>query len=425
MESTSGGRRLHFNMPPGLESFPLFVKLPYDIRYRIWRELIYVPGIHFLKFEPTRNQPTRAISDQDSERDDDDDATAPLNPRRRPRHRPKRDTRSLYSANLTPIYPLPAADLSYYITANKNMTMLMLSCEEAADLATKATNKPGKLELDNKRLISLADSEDVICIDYPDLNRPTNLGSWASNLNQTQLDAVRYLAVRYHPYWDDTRRRCPYCGIVHQLSKMPLHRNLYEFVALFKNLERFYFIDYHTIKYSSAITTALQIPSPMQPFQAPRWCRPHQDLIQNAGGRKFLSGGRTYYELSPKDWQLNSNVFMRLSWVRSEYLKYCNKHSETTHKDPTTVKFWVLGCEYDSKLQKHRQNDERPAKSRHLRRQAKSQADIDTMMKRLSLNKGKGDGEKGGRMEFNQPAGLPVRFGGGKDATYEFQFSAN
>ncbi|KAK8087310.1 hypothetical protein PG994_002284 [Apiospora phragmitis] len=401
-------------MPPGLERFPLFFNLPYDIRYKIWKEVIYVPGIHFLKFEATRTPPRRPDSDDDSDWEGGDAASF-LRSRRQPRER-KRDAKPLYSATLKPVYPLPAADLSYYITANKTMAMLSLSCGEAAALVKMSTNKPGNLVLDSARLISLGGSDDVICIDYPDLYSSHVLGVWSHNLNQTQLDAVRRLAIKYHPEWDENRRRCRLCGHVHGSVKPHIHHHLYEFAALFKNLERFYFVDFHTIRRSVSKDSSRLSQG------TPRWPGPSSSGHGIAGGQKFLSGGRTYYELDPQDCQLNSKVFGKLDWVRSEYVAYCKERPETRHSNPEKVKFWVLGCEWDYEQLEHRQNAAHLAKSRNSRRRVYTrshakQADITRMMERMELN-----GNEGASQVLYQPASLPVRFGGFNESTYPFKF---
>ncbi|KAK8862738.1 hypothetical protein PGQ11_008973 [Apiospora arundinis] len=428
MASTPGNRRLHFTMPPGLERFPLFFKLPWDVRYKVWSELIYVPGIHFLKFEAQRILPRRANHDDDESDREEGGSPSSANPHRQRRQRPRHQTQ--YSAILTPIFPLPAADVSYYMEANKNLAKLTLSCQEAADMVVKAIGKPGALHLDNGRLISLASSGDVICIDYPDLNWARNLSAWANNLNQSQLDAVRCLAVKYHPDWDEERRRCHRCGHVHPSPKINRHRHLYEFPALFKNLERFYFIDYHSIRASSAIggnTTKSKGVSRNLPSQVPRWFRPGPAMMENSDsqGRKFLSGGRTYYELDPLKWQLHSNVFGKLDWLRSEYLNYCKKHPEKAkHGNPDKVKFWVLGCEWDYEQLQHHQNAANPpTKSRSSRQKAQKKEkakreDITKMMEKLELSEEK----KKGQDDFEQPAGLPVRFGGHNNHQFQFQF---
>ncbi|KAK7977210.1 hypothetical protein PG988_004700 [Apiospora saccharicola] len=404
-------------MPPGLERFPLFFNLPYDIRYKIWKDLIFVPGIHFLKFEATRTPLLRPSPDDDSDREDDgDDAASSQNLRRQPRLR-QGCTKPIYSATLQPIYPLPAADLSYYITAQKHLTMLSLSCGEATEMVSRATHKPGCLVLDSARLISLAGSDDVICIDYPDLNWARNLGSWASKLDQLQLNAVRRLAVKYHPEWDEERRRCRLCGMVHGSSKPHIHHHLYEFAALFMNLERFYLVDYHTIRRSASKDLS------QLSIDTPRWPGPSSGH-GISGGQKFLSGGRTYYELDPQDCQLNSKVFGKLNWVRAGYLNYCKEHSER-HSNPEKVKFWVLGCEWDYEQLEHRQNAAHLAKTRtprrkaHTRRNAKM-ADVTKMMEKMEVS-----GNKGGSRDFEQPDGLPVKFGGDNESTYEFEFSVS
>ncbi|TGJ87233.1 hypothetical protein E0Z10_g1520 [Xylaria hypoxylon] len=320
---------LRFTVPPSLQRFDIFRKFPYDIRHMIWEEVIFMPGIHFLKFAETLD--TSAIRTPASTGANSGGSLVVL-PERRAEG--TRDSEGLvYSATLKHIFLFSGADNSYYIAMNKTLAQLLDSCNEAKALVQKVLAQPGNLTLDDGQLVLLQRSSDILCIDYPNMTHARNLGRWAEHLDLNQLAKVRRLAVRYHHEWDNHDLVCAYCGRVHSYhGKHPYPRHVYEFAALFKNLEDFYFIDYLTVH---------------KPPRSPR-C-PHQ--VQNSGGpwERFASGGggRTYFEVDPESCTTHTHVYETLSWLRKSYLVHCMCKSQGPSR-PENVRFKVLGCEWDS-----------------------------------------------------------------------------
>ncbi|KAH8205624.1 hypothetical protein TruAng_000118 [Truncatella angustata] len=426
-------------MPPGLERFSRFKDLPYDVRHKIWQEIIYTPGIHFLKFE--RNHVPR-VSVHEEFSDDEFELSEAHSPRRpEPGKAQSRTSKKKYTATLKPIFPLPAADLSYYTSKTKTLAQLSFSCNEASNEVYRVVTKPDNLTLDNGRLIAFAKSSDIICIDYPDLLSTRRLSSWAECLNTSQLRKIRRLAVRYQPEWDEERRFCRVCGQYHEIypgsrKEQAPRRHLYEFAALFPNLESFYFIDHLIVRQSSELTDDEQAD--------PRWLGPSdrarvmEELSARGSGRgkpqqseKFESGGiggRTYFEIDRnlcKVCKVHSHVFNMLEWVQANYIAYCEKRGPKKHKHPQVVRFAVLACEW-----KHERlvADKIPQKSsmiprkvwkmknrKHSRQRVQNDLELIDAMNALKL--------ESVCRNFDAPSSLPVIFGDEGVSAYEFTFT--
>ncbi|KAI1340004.1 hypothetical protein F5Y15DRAFT_381095 [Xylariaceae sp. FL0016] len=225
---------VRFSVPISLRTFDLFAQLPYDIRYLIWMEAILTPGIHFLKLVELNDRADHPPSSSD--RDDGSN------------HEELTELASPYTAQLQAVFPFAAADRSYYMTMNKKLILVALTCREANRLVSRIVSRPGNLTLDSGRLVLLDKSWDIVSIEYPDMfsnigNGITKLGDWADSLNTDQLDKVRRLALRYSVLWNRDSV-CPSCGLIHQgARRRTLPRHIYRFAALFRNLETFYFID--------------------------------------------------------------------------------------------------------------------------------------------------------------------------------------
>ncbi|KAJ2987592.1 hypothetical protein NUW58_g4418 [Xylaria curta] len=251
-------RPLHFIKPPCFQRFNGFARLPYDIRYMIWRDVIYTPGIHFLRLvKNPYYTPAEYMSEQY--------AFASVLVIPGPSHAASRENRveatldaegiaiveahpQLFSATLKPVIDLACADNSYYVTKNKTLAQLRESCDEAGSLIKKLLAQPGNLNLYGGQLVSLERSSDIVCIEYPNMTHCRSLGTWADHLDLGQLAKIRRLAIRYHHEWDNGLL-CDECGRNKSCAKghsYPQH--VYEFAALFKNLEAFYFIDYLTLR---------------------------------------------------------------------------------------------------------------------------------------------------------------------------------
>jgi hypothetical protein len=206
----------------------------------IWEEAIFTPGIHFLKFVETQDLPSAPVlanrgTSAGTPSETHNEGTG--------------DTEGLtYSATLMPVFTNICADKSYYVSMSKTLAQLRESCNEARCLVDKVLAQTGNLTLINGQLVLLERSSDIVCIDYPNMSHARHLGRWAEHLNLSQLANVRRLAVRYHHEWDNDLV-CGYCGRIHSHHvQHPCPRHVYEFAALFKNLEAFYFIDHLTVR---------------------------------------------------------------------------------------------------------------------------------------------------------------------------------
>ncbi|KAI1656244.1 hypothetical protein F4813DRAFT_390927 [Daldinia decipiens] len=390
MSSSSSPVRLA--MPVDLQRFACFARFPFDIRHQIWEEIIYTPGIHFLKFE---------------ENDDAPDTPNDFNSLG-PQYAPKMGgdiKKSKFTSTLKPVYPFPAADKSYYLTMNKTFTQLSLACNEAKKLVENLIERQGNLTLDSGRLVHLAGSLDIVCFDYPGATWSRSLGLWAERLDQDQLAKIRRVAIRYSTKWDDECRVCRTCGIIHTYHRDHGNmrpRHAYEFAALFKNLESFYFMD------CLAVRKQRDKSKPTSCIFAKRAC--------GDKGESFASGegGRTYYEVDPQLCKVNTHVFRTLSWVRENYIAYCQKYSKG-QADPEKVKFKVLTCEWDTdELVPAKQQE--PISGRvtsAYKRQKTRGVSLTDSFRKMSI----GDTPAPDTKLYS---GLPVVFGDGGKSKFEF-----
>ncbi|KAI1506416.1 hypothetical protein F5X99DRAFT_2205 [Biscogniauxia marginata] len=383
---------MHFDMPRSLQQFSLFAKLPYDIRYKIWMGIIFTPGIHFLKFVDSVDD---LFDNELYSWGGDSDGSLDNPSSRIPQAKTTR--LSNFTAVLKPIFPLAAADKSYYLTMSKSLTRLALSCNEARYLVDQVTSRPGNLTLDSGRLVLLERSSDIVCIDFPRMIYSRHLGKWAERLDLDQLAKIRRLAIRYTTEWDEESRICSTCGRVHNLRRRYGHpHHVYEFASLFKNLETFYFIDCFAVRKSSDGST----PSKRAPKDQ---------------GECFASGegGRTYYEVDRDSCKINTGVFGLLSWVQENYVTHCQKSSKG-HHNPENVKFKVLACEWnaDQQLAPVKRQEPNPPSVRKKRPRT-YRPDLTGAFRTLAV-----DGASSPDSKF--PSTLPVVFGDEGKSKFEF-----
>ncbi|KAJ8124896.1 hypothetical protein O1611_g8743 [Lasiodiplodia mahajangana] len=385
---------LRFTVPRSLQRFDLFCKFPYDIRHMIWEEVIFTPGIHFLKFVETIDAP--AIQTHASVGTNSGGSLVTL---------PERgtvvplDSKGLvYSATLKPIFPHTCADNSHYITMNKTLAQLRGSCNEAKSLVERVLAQPGNLTLDGGQLVLLQRSSDVVCIEYPNITHARFLGKWADHLDLDQLAKVRRLAIRYHHEWDNNLV-CGYCGRVHAYhGRHPYPRHVYEFASLFKNLETFYFIDYLTVR---------------KPPRSPR-C-PHEARGSGNPRERFASGegSRTYFEVDSESCTTHTRVHETLSWLRNNYINHCMCKSRGPPR-PETVRFKVLACEWDSdqKLAPTKRSGTQATPSKKRRTRSRT-SDLRTSSQNVIISND----------SLSQPTNvniLPVVFGDGGKSKFDF-----
>ncbi|KAI1769936.1 hypothetical protein F4818DRAFT_434766 [Hypoxylon cercidicola] len=390
---------LHLTLPASLQRFSRFSDFPFELRLQIWEDIIYTPGIHFLKFE-RREELARENSGSRAE-------SGGRAANRRPSAQSEQDIkRARFSSILKPVFPFPAADKSYYLTMNKTFTQLSLACNEAKTMVEKLISRPGNLTLDNGRLVLLERSSDIVCFDYPGATWSRSLGHWANQLDLEQLSKVRRVAIRYSTKWDEDCRICRACGVLHDLHRDhpgSRPRHVHEFAALFKNLETFYFMD------CLAIRKKRDRAVPYQCIEAQQEYGDH--------GEHFASGegGRTYYEVDPQLCKVNTHVFRTLAWVRDSYVSYCKKTTMGS-ADPDNVKFKVLTCEWDMEtLVPDQQRPEPKSKRSSSKRKATRVTSLTKGMRRLSLSASTTPDSK-------LYDGLPVIFGDGGQSNFEFTF---
>lgn len=215
-----------------MQQFSKFPQLPYDIRHRIWEVAIYVPGIHFLRFEGNEDfKPAYGTTER---------GVAPGY------------SASPYSARLAPLFENPEGDISHYLSRNTTLDRIASSCSEAKRLVWQALRHRDNLRLghgylETGPLVSFALGDDIVCVDYPEMQKPASvrLGKWASWVDRSQLSKISKLAVRYQVSWGEDTRLCPGCGRVHEsrrrTPKLPEH--LFHFLTLFPRLDTLYLID--------------------------------------------------------------------------------------------------------------------------------------------------------------------------------------
>lgn len=310
---------LRFTVPRSLQQFSCFLKLPYDIRHMIWEDEIFTPGIHFLKLVESPNASPQYTSSTGADR------VRPVATLPEERMDGTLVDDVVYSATLKPIFGLLRANNSHYVVKNETLSRLSDSCGEARYLVQKVLEQPGNLRLNDGQLILLQRSSDIVCIDYPDIAHTRCLGKWAEHLDLDQLAKVRRLAIRYHHEWDNDLV-CAHCGRVHShVGKHPYPRHVYEFAALFKNLEAFYFIDYLTLRTPQRFGPGSGAPT-----------------------TKFASGecSRIYFEVNPETCTTHTRVHETMSWLRNNYVVHCKCKSRGP-SNPENVRFGVLGCEWD------------------------------------------------------------------------------
>ncbi|KAI1389183.1 uncharacterized protein F4822DRAFT_271973 [Hypoxylon trugodes] len=389
-------------IPPSLQRFTCFPDFPFDIRHQIWEDIIYTPGIHFLKFEHNEDS---IMYDSDAASEDNDGDSGGTTSRVPTSQTGKEVKRPNFTSVLKPVFPFPAADKSYYLTMNKTFTQLSLVCNEAKKLVEGLIARPGNLTLDNGRLVLLEKSSDIVCFDYPGATWSRSLGYWAENLDLEQLAKIRRVAVRYSTKWDDDCRVCRTCGIIHNLHFHRNHdntrpRHAYEFAALFKNLETFYFMDCLAVR-------------KQRDKSFPTSCI-HAMKEYRDKGERFASGegGRTYYEVDPQLCKVNTHVFRTLSWVSENYVTYCKKRSKGS-ANPESVKFKVLTCEWDAEeLVPAKRQDVKTTRA-NIKKQRSRISSITKDFKKLSISNTSGPDTK----TYN---GLPVVFGDGGKSKFEF-----
>ncbi|KAK2016377.1 hypothetical protein LZ32DRAFT_525177 [Colletotrichum eremochloae] len=388
---------IKFEIPASARSFHFFSKLPPEIRHQIWEDAILEPGMHFLRLKTAARATHLPAPLVVSPFDDDDDDAVQSNPILDFDREPLPST--LWPATLEPRYPTPQANLSNYITLNRTLAKLSATCLEAAAVVQRLVSKPGSLKLTGGHIVSLASSDDVVCLEYLSAD---NFRSWCRmslDIECPELANIRHVAVPYCHGWEaaSTAFRCTHCGSRHGagINKVyPVH--LYEFLARhLPNLQTFYFIDYLTVKRcSSPLAKAQHHADSSPPLPSDLLGRTENRAFEKLDKRKqedalydnpppskpsslsttaqeastatiddntapssmcrrrrvprksFKSDGRIFYELDGDEWNVKSRVIDTLSWVQKRFILYATRSKLRKHTHPEKVKFKVMVCEW-------------------------------------------------------------------------------
>ncbi|KAK2055717.1 hypothetical protein LY76DRAFT_577658 [Colletotrichum caudatum] len=337
---------IKFDIPASARSFHLFPKLPPEIRHQIWEDAILEPGMHFLRLKTAARAAHTASPLIPFPIDDNEDADADAvqaNPILDFDREPL--PLKLWPATLEPRYPTPQANLSSYVTLNRTLAKLSVTCLEAAAVVQRLVSQPGSIKLSGGRIVSLASSNDVVCLEYLSAD---NFRSWCRmslDIECPELANIRHVAVPYCHAWEATNVpfRCSHCGSQHGagINKVyPVH--LYEFLARhLPNLQTFYFIDY--------LIVTKRRSSHLAKRRVPR--------------EAFKSNGRIFYELKEEQWEVRSRVVDTLSWIQERFIMYATRSKLSKHAHPEKVKFKVLVCKWVDRESETLQNLKRSALS--------------------------------------------------------------
>ncbi|KZL83165.1 hypothetical protein CI238_04518 [Colletotrichum incanum] len=390
---------IKFDIPASASSFHPFSRLPPEIRHRIWEDVVLEPGMHFLRLKTAARAahlPSPLITSTINDNDDDEELSTPILDFNRELLPSK-----LWPAALEPRYPTPQANLSNYVALNRTLAKLSVTCFESAAVVQRLVNQLGSVKLNGGRIVSLASSEDVVCLEYLSAD---NFRSWCRmslDIECPELANIRHVAIPYCHGWEATNSafRCSHCGNRHRagVNKVyPVH--LYEFLARhLPNLQTFYFIDYLIVKRSLGPNSAVQNneeidppspealtetqnsaadksdkrkkedalddnPSPNKTVDSAKAAHEQSDTAattettqsitdsqKRIPGKVFKSEGRTFRELTEDERNVKSRVVDTLCWIQKRFTLYAARSKLSKHAHPENVKFKVLACEWVEK----------------------------------------------------------------------------
>ncbi|KAH7347432.1 hypothetical protein B0T11DRAFT_302647 [Plectosphaerella cucumerina] len=296
---------IKFSLPASAQYFTPFPRLPIELRLQIWEDAIYQPGMNFLRISYNSTIPRRLRNN------------VPFPPIRK--------------ATLQPMYHHPEAEDSQFYNLNNVLENLSLACAESNRVVRRFKQHPDTIKLPDGRVVTALDSHDTICLDeYVPQNLFTSGCRILTDVDCFGLDRIRHVAIRYCYNWESKGPHCFECFRRHSVDTkkaLPLH--VYQFlVRHMPNLQTVYLIDFLILR---------------------------RDTNDPAVAHKpptFTSRDRKFYEVDSPDqneWQVSSQVFEVLDWVKQNYLRYSAQSTTTRcrHKEPERVQFKVLSCEWE------------------------------------------------------------------------------
>lgn len=325
---------IKFDIPDKCRTFTPFPRLPPEIRHKIWKTALSTPGMNFVKLE-SRGRSWRWLSLGRALLPNPDQHTTSTSNDIDELVKHEVQPSQMWDTHLVPLAPTKQSDMSNFRSLNKEMLTLSLTCVEARQIVKNMAAKKGTLRLGNGQIVSLADSSDVVFIEY----FPHELFGSGCNFgiepNCPDLGQIRRVAVRFCYTWQDKKvpSRCIICGQLHESTNgvvYPVH--LYQFLARhLPNLEEFYFVDYFILRKAKGIDKG------EQPIQG-----------DNNGEQplKLRCGNRTFHTANEQDWNIKPQVMQLQDWLQDRFVRYAKASQLSRHKSPEKVRFGILACEW-------------------------------------------------------------------------------
>lgn len=338
------------------EVFPLFKKLPAEIRIKIWTMSIPSSGrMHTARIVGRRPPVSidtyihgiinnRQYNSTNGPEYPDVDELIRIDPEVLPT-----DNGQLQFDLCTPV----AA-----IQTERHLRALERTCFESRQIAHEIRDMPGNQLTSDGRLLTLQGSSDIVCLQYMDLFmyagssiiEGTRLPAMFDNLCRV---AFHYCRAWEHPvrYWLYENNHVVYYG---DSPNYPFH--LYQFMA--KNmpaLEDVFLIDYR-------ISRGRELGLPTLTYPASPDCKStstdflHLKTIRNINKRlagetekpeSFSVFNIDFHQvLYGTNWEIPSKVMEFRQWLRHRYVYYAKNSPHCQHRSPEKVRFHVLACEY-------------------------------------------------------------------------------
>ncbi|KAK5997777.1 hypothetical protein PT974_00137 [Cladobotryum mycophilum] len=332
---------IKFHIPDECRTFTPFPRLPPELRDQIWRTTLSAPGMHFVKLE-SRGRSWRWVSMSRSlsqSTTQHNSGNAEENDEIAMEVRHEVAPKQMWDTQLVPIAPTKESDLSCYHNVHQQLTTLALTCKESLATTQSLTSRPGILRLGNGSILSLANSSDVIFLEYfpPELYETGC--SFGIDPNCPDLDLIKRVAVRFCHQWQEKSSPsvCTLCGQVHDSNNRvvyPMH--LYQFLARhLPNLEEFFFVDYFLLRKNKDESRDQN-------------CCPSSKRVchEKSPSLTIKCGNRTFYEANESEWNIKPQVSRLKDWVQDRFVRYAKMSRLSRHSNPEKVRFGLLACEW-------------------------------------------------------------------------------
>ncbi|KAH7320859.1 hypothetical protein B0I35DRAFT_407890 [Stachybotrys elegans] len=317
---------LRFIMPPDLLTFHPFPRLPPEIRFKIWEDVLVTSQIHFLKLQSPSYWRTHAWGPPAAP---PNDGSEEENPVAREVKYEVLPGRSWHTGLMPNFYFTSDQRGRYYSETRRQIKHLELTCKESAQVVKNLVRRSKRVSLRDDTSLMLAHSSDMVCLEY----MPDSVYDGGCSLDVKiychGLETIRRVAMRFSHVWGEvgTSQLCSWCRGNHREAdgrEYPSH--IYQFLARHvPSLEEFFLIDYYSIPKRNE--------APAAPSNA-RVC-------------KWYMNSRSYCEANPHEWTTKPEVEEVRSWLQKRFVQYASTSKLSRHQNPSAVHFGILACEWD------------------------------------------------------------------------------